>query len=130
MKQLLFLILLSSSFIHAQTQIRGKVIDINTKEPLPFATILTNTGFGELTNVEGNFLVKTLNPFKTIKISYVGYESKTITVNQEDKFISISLSPSVEALDEVLITAKENPALQIIRNAIAKKSENNIEKAL
>ena len=130
MKQLLFLILFTSSFIHAQTQIRGKVIDSNTKEPLPFATILTDTGFGELTNVEGNFLVKTREPFSAIRISYVGYESKTVKVNPEDKFISISLSPSVEALNEVLITARENPALQLIRNAIAKKKENNIEKAL
>lgn len=130
MKQLLFLILLASSFVHAQTQIRGKVIDASTKEPLPFATILTNTNAGALTNIKGTFLVKTIEPFNAITISYVGYESKTVPISKEDKFIHISLFPSVESLDEVLITAKENPALQLIRNAIAKKADNNIEKAL
>lgn len=131
MKQyLLILLLICTSLAHTQTQIRGRVIDANTKKSLPFATILTNTGYGELANTEGNFLIKTIHPFKAIKISYVGYETKTVQVNPKDKFISISLKPAVVALNEVLINAKENPALQLIRNAISNKSDNNIEKAL
>lgn len=129
-RYILTILLIYSSLLNAQTQIRGKVIDYQTKEHLPFATILTNTGFGELANTQGNFLVKTMHPFKAIKVSYVGYETKTILVNQEDKFITIALKPAVVALNEVLINANENPALQIIRNAISKKSNNNIEKAL
>jgi len=128
-KKLLFF-LFYCSFLFGQTQIQGIVIDNKTKKPLPFASVVTNTNFGSLTDIEGKFFVKTKEQFNTISISYIGYETVTVPVNIKDKFISIQLKTSVENLNEVLITAKENPAIQIIRDAIANKKRNNIEKYL
>ena len=83
-----------------------------------------------LTDVDGKFFIKAKNSFNQLTISYVGYQSVTIPVDLNDKYINIKLIASVENLDEILITAKENPALQIIRNTIKNKPNNNIEKAL
>ena len=51
----LFLFLLTPFLVVAQTQIKGVVFDGNTKKPLPFASISTNSNNGTLTDVDGNF---------------------------------------------------------------------------
>ena len=125
---LLFLLIPFLSF--SQTQIQGVVLDANTKKPLPFATVKTKTNNCTLTAVDGQFNIELPISIKEITISYIGYATTTVTINSIQKFISIKLKPSVEKLNEVLITATENPAIQIIRNTIKNKSKNNIEKAL
>lgn len=130
MKNILLVVLLIPFFAFSQTKIQGIVLDSKTNQPLPFASIVTNTNFGTLTDIDGEFYIKAKNTFNKISISYVGYTSVTVSINENDKFISVKLKASVENLDEVLITAKENPALQIIRNAIKNKPKNNIEKSL
>lgn len=130
MKKVLFLLYLIPFLALSQNQIQGIVTDSSTKIPLPFATIITNTGFGVLTDVDGKFSIETKKSFNSIKISYIGYKSQEISVNTENTFLQIKLTTTVENLDEILITAKENPALKIIKNAIKNKPKNNIEKAL
>ena len=130
MKKLLLLVFIIPFLAISQHKIQGIVIDSKTKQPLPFASIVTNTNFGTLTDIDGEFHIKAKNSFSQITISYVGYQPITISISSEDKFISIKLKTSIENLNEVLITAKENPALQIIRNAIKNKPKNNIEKSL
>ena len=130
MKKLLTFLLLLPLFVSSQTKIQGVVIDSKTKQVLPFASVVTNTNFGTLTDVDGKFFVKTKNDFNTITISYVGYKSIIIPIGIKDKFIRVKLKSTVENLNEVLITARENPALAIIRNTINSKPKNNIEKSL
>ncbi len=130
MKNILLVVLLIPFFTFSQTKIQGIVLDSKSKQPLPFASVVTNTNYGTLTDVDGEFYIKAKNTFKQITISYVGYQSVSVAINKNDKFIHVKLKASVEKLKEVFITAKENPALQIIRNAIKNKSKNNIEKSL
>ena len=68
--------------------------------------------------------------FNEITVSYVGYQSVHIPVKNNNTFITIKLEPTIENLNEIVITATENPALQIIRNTIANKPKNDIEKSL
>lgn len=130
MKNILLVVLLIPFLAFSQTKIQGVVVDSKTKQPLPFASIVTNTNFGTLTNVDGAFYIETKNNFNKITISYVGYQPISISITKKDTFISVKLKASIEKLKEVLITAKENPALQIIKNTIKNKSKNNIEKSL
>jgi len=127
---LVLLLLLFPLIVISQTKIQGIVIDSKTKQPLPFASVVTNTNFGTLTDVDGKFNIKAKNTFNKITISYVGYHSVSISINPEDRFVRIKLKASVENLKEILITSKENPALKIIRNTIKNKPKNNIEKSL
>ncbi len=130
MYKFFLLILFFPIITFSQNNVRGIVIDNETNEPLPFAAILTNTNNGTLTNIDGEFSITSSNAIQYISISYVGYKSTKIPIATKDKFIRVKLFQSVENLDEVLITAKENPALNIIRNAIKNKRENNIETAV
>lgn len=130
MKKLFFLLLLIPLLSISQTQIQGIVLDSKTKQPLPFATITTSSNFGALTDIDGKFSLKTQKTITQISISYVGYESVIIPITDNEKFIKIALNPKIESLKEVQIVARENPALQIIRNTIKNKSKNDIEKSL
>lgn len=63
--------------------IKGKVLDKETNEPIPFANIfIKDTRIGTSTDVDGNFLLSIpdsvyKNPF-TLKIGYVGYNQLEI----------------------------------------------------
>jgi len=126
--QLLFLVL--PTILVAQHSVSGIIKDKNTNDPLPFATIITDGGIGKITDADGKFNIQSATPILFLKISYIGYSPQKIDLLPSQKFISILLEPSSESLNEVVIIATENPALQIIRNTIANKKKNNIEKAL
>ena len=55
MKNILFFLLLVPFLAISQHKIQGVVIDSKTKQPLPFASIVTNTNFGTLTDIDGEF---------------------------------------------------------------------------
>lgn len=113
-----------------QSSFSGIIKDKKTKQPLPFATIITNTNKGEISDVDGKFSITSSQEITAITISYIGYTSKKITIKSDSNFITVLLEPNQESLDEVIITNKESPALQIIRNAIKHRKKNNIETTL
>jgi hypothetical protein len=130
MKNIFLLVLLFPFISFSQYQINGKVIDSKSKKPLIFANIIVNKSTRTLTDIDGFFQIKSTKPISKITISYVGYSPKIISINSSKKYITVALNTSVENLKEVLITAKENPALRIIRNTIKNKNKNDIETAL
>jgi len=130
MVKTVFLFIFIPFLAFSQSFVQGLVLDENTNKPLPFASIITNTNIGTLSDVDGKFELNSSENFKEIIVTYVGYKSIHIEIEKSNKFVTIKLAPKIESLNEVLITASENPALQIIRNTIAHKPKNNIEKAL
>ena len=130
MKKLIPLLLLLPFLAFSQQQISGLLVDFQTNEVLPFANILTNNNQGTITDVDGKFTLESSKNITEIRISYIGYESKIISINENTTFLKIELTQNIESLNEVVITNAENPALRIIRNAINNKKKNNIEKAL
>ena len=127
---LVFIFLFLPLLIFSQSNFSGIVKDKSSKKALPFATIITNNGIGEITDTEGKFAINTKNNINELTVSYVGYKTQIIIINKEDKYITILLEPFNESLTEVILLAKENPALKIIRNTIQNKDKNNIQKAL
>ena len=116
--------------IFSQSNFSGIVKDSKSKKALPFATIITNNGIGEITDTEGKFAINSRNNIDELTVSYVGYKTQNIKIDKGDKFITVLLEPFNESLTEVVLLAKENPALKIIRNTIQNKDKNNIQKAL
>lgn len=109
MKQIILVtvILLSLTIgVHAQS-VTGKILDNQTGEPLIGATIVEKgTTNGTISNFDGQFSLN-LNQFPgSIEVSYVGFESKTITISSSDQTTleTIYLNSSAFGLDEVIIT--------------------------
>jgi hypothetical protein len=90
----------------AQINIEGQVVDARTKEPLPFATVLNLKGYGNTTDLDGKFSLQ-LRLGDTIRISYVGYESKRVIV-QKAEYLNLSLNPVATQLKTVEIIAEND----------------------
>jgi hypothetical protein len=101
--------------------LRGTVADSATGEPLPAATVrIAGTAQGAVANARGEFILR-LDTARTIVVSYVGYFSDTLLLRLDaDSALDVRLRPSPVRLFEVVSLA-EDPALEIIRQAIAHK---------
>ena len=99
------LLLVSSTAIFAQTKLTGKVVD-ESNQPLPGASLIVKgTKTGNTTDFDGNFTLVTSVTSGTVLVSFVGYETSSITFNGNANLGTISLKPSAESLDEIIITA-------------------------
>jgi Family of unknown function (DUF5686)/CarboxypepD_reg-like domain len=114
--------------LQAQFQINGIVNDPKNK-PLPFATITTLDNNNTITDVDGKFTLSSTVKINSFTVSYIGYQTKNISVLDNKKFYSVSLKQRTDNLKEVFIL-NENPALAIIRKVISNKNNNNPQKKL
>jgi len=97
---LLFFFLFSFFEMTAQ-QHRLTVKDSITNEALPYASINLLNGFGLFTDENGQVVLERDAP-KTIRITYVGYASKEISIDQLTSPVVV-LRPEANALNEVRV---------------------------
>ncbi|MEL7002765.1 MAG: TonB-dependent receptor [Bacteroidota bacterium] len=106
---LVVLVLLSLSG-WSQSTISGKVIEEESGETLPYATVaLKSSGKGVSTNQDGFFTLLNVSDADSILVvSYVGYESKEVILTDDvrNKLLIIGLSVINEQLDEVVVSAQ------------------------
>lgn len=112
------------------SQIKGKISD-EKGSPLPSVTIYEdNTYNGTTSNEQGYYdlNIKKLGKH-TIVFQFLGYKTQKIVleITSFPYNLDIKLAEESFSLNEVVINPKDNPANQIIRNAIANKKAN-IEK--
>mgnify|MGYP000501213221 CR=1 FL=1 len=114
---LLFVCLLSTFLINAQdlTQnIKGKVIDNSSKQPIAFATVViigTDPIIGTTSDMDGNFIIENVAIGRyDLQISYLGYEPiiipEVVVTSAKEVVLTITLTESPFALDEVVIKSR------------------------
>jgi iron complex outermembrane receptor protein len=97
--------------LRAQEVLSGNVYDNDTKEPLIGATLLLRSSHqGTLTNTNGQFTLAINTQRDTLEVSYIGYEKKIISLPTSS--LSVSLSPSVSNLQQIIVTANREAALR------------------
>ncbi|MCL9770528.1 TonB-dependent receptor [Flavobacterium sp. HXWNR69] len=120
MKQIYLLCLIFfSSFIIAQNNFVGKIIDEKTKNPIENVTIyFPNLNKTVTTNSEGNFSLNTSQKNKQlIEIYSLNYESKVLTIEVE-AFLNIELTEKILELEEIILTGNLNANKEKIPFAI------------
>ncbi|NBG64720.1 carboxypeptidase-like regulatory domain-containing protein [Acidiluteibacter ferrifornacis] len=104
MKNLLLIILFTPLIIFSQISFKGTIVD-SQKNPIQFASISVNqTANGTYTNEKGIFYFDSIKPTDTLKISCIGYESKSICV--KDIKDQITLTSNSINIEEVTIDRK------------------------
>ncbi len=79
------------------------VLDSETKEPIPYATIYSHaTGTGTVTNLKGQFNWDSLTSNDTLRLSFVGFESQIFTSNHPIPTV-IYLKPKIEVLQSAYV---------------------------
>ncbi len=103
-----FALIIMANGVFAQGVIKGIITDASTGEPLPGANVIVvGTDKGATTDFDGNFNLQVPAGNQTIKISYVGYDSKTMQVNvangKTNDLGTIKLNVDSQSLSEVVI---------------------------
>jgi hypothetical protein len=112
MRNLISLLLLLIS-ISLSGQIRGRVSDKTTGQPIPYANVfLKDKPIGATTDMNGDFEIKTNIENNELIVSAIGYESQLI--NGRDSNYTILLIPKIYELSEVKISPKKNKSKLII----------------
>lgn len=84
-------------------KITGKVIDIQSKDPLIGANVwLQEYNKGTITDINGEFSLDMPHSVEYVSVSYLGYEKKMIPVNNE-KHLIVYLSQTNSTLEEVIV---------------------------
>ncbi len=106
----LYLFGLNDSFAQTRVSISGYVKDSTTGETLIGATIKVNkTGKGTATNQYGFFSLSLAEGEQTLLVSYIGYESKLVSIKStNNKNISVALSPVGVKARELVITGERS----------------------
>ncbi len=127
---LLVILLLAGLRLSAQERIvEGIIIDAESNQPLPFATIgIQNTFIGTASNSEGRFVLSVPGGYSdsTLVISYMGYTSQSISLKTIQSKVQIQLYEDTFTLKEVEVRPWE--PWDYIWNAMQKIPQNYPQK--
>ena len=107
--------------------ISGKIIDSQTGESIPYATILVNNAENLVSNAEGLFTLSenSSNQNTILTISYLGYANQKISVGDLIKQQNIiKLQAGIIELKEVNISNKRLSPYEIMANVKANVTKN------
>ncbi|MCL4510844.1 MAG: carboxypeptidase-like regulatory domain-containing protein [Bacteroidetes bacterium] len=128
MKTLVAFILLANAVVYSQANgIKGLIRDAETHAPLPYANIqLAKTPLGTASNLDGEFLLRVSSFPVQIIVSYVGYQTNTIQVEEKDasKIIEISLKRAEIVFPEVTVSASDTFAINLVKRVYEKITDN------
>lgn len=108
--------------LYGQLKIEGKVIDRETGNPVPFASIgILGTASGTSSNLEGEFSL-IIPEGASIKVSCVGYVSLMLASPEDMKLIR--LTPFTIELNEIVVTHRPINARRVVQRAFASIGRN------
>ena len=120
----------------AQKTITGTVTDA-TGEPLIGATVSLGGSNGVITDIDGNFTLQDVSNGATLTVSYIGYQTKTVKVGNQNNY-QITLDANDKSLDEVVVigygTVKRRDltgaVASVTGETLAKNPVSNVAQAL
>ncbi len=106
---------LISNTLSAQEDFKGRILDAETKEPIPYVNIgIVDVGIGTVSDEDGlfhlNLKSKVYKDDAEILFSAIGYETKYIPVSKAEivynEYPEILLKPTIMELKEVVVSNK------------------------
>ena len=96
------LLIVSANCVYAQRIISGTVVD-KAKQPVPGVNvIITGTGLGSITNVDGKYSIEAPETAKSLTFTFIGMESQEIAIGTQTQ-IDVTLAEATTSLEEVVV---------------------------
>ncbi|WKK65439.1 DUF5686 family protein [Lutimonas zeaxanthinifaciens] len=130
-KKLLYILILITLGMQAQTKVKGVVVD-NTGASVPFANIIfKGSTKGTISDEDGRFYLESPDNFKELEVSFVGFETKVVAISASNYEMKIVLEEGRDQLKEVMVYSgrvkkKNNPAIDLLRKIWAQKRRNGL----
>jgi len=130
---LLFLLLCQP--LQAQQQITGVVVDAETGEVIPMASLIyKGHNVAKVADADGRFAI-TRHEGWNLTVSSIGYKERIIRISAKTRDNQkISLKPDKQQLEEVTVKSKrhrysrkDNPAVELMRKVIAAKKQTDLK---
>ena len=131
---LIFLFLVMA--LAAQAQVTGIVVDKESGDTIPFASLLYKghhvTAVGE---ADGTFSIERHNGW-TLTVKAVGYKTFTVSVKADTPMpLVVRMKPEAQRLDEVVVKSKRrskysrknNPAVELMKRVVEAKKRTDLE---
>lgn len=124
---LLSFFILPGSILAQDYTVRGTITDEDSGETVIGATILlAGTEKGTVSDIDGNFTLENVPAGSTLTISYTGYETQNITI-QNDDYLNITLGVASQVLDEVVVIGYGKQEKKVATGSIAKVTSEDLE---
>ena len=120
----LFIFCVFVTMAFSQRKCEGVLLDSTTSQAIEFANIgIVGKGFGTVTNDKGEFSFSVPDSLQNepIKISMIGYKSKTLSLQKLSELRKVNLSQSATNLNEVSVAVKKTK-IKILGNETQTKS--------
>ena len=126
---MLFFFISCTALSSQSITVKGRVIDADTKEGLPFSSVyFEGTTIGTSTDIDGYYELSSSQKYDTLAVSAIGFDiTYKLLRGDTSQTINFSLSSSDITLDEVVVIAGENPANVIVRKIIKNKDQNRLD---
>lgn len=96
------LVLIAPQLAFAQLNVKGKVTDAGTNEPLPGVTVtVKGSTKGTSTDVNGDYSIKDVPSGSQLQFTLIGYKARTAPAGET---VNIKLVEDVARLEEVVVT--------------------------
>jgi hypothetical protein len=111
-----------SSAAFCQQLVEGNIVDKETGNPVPFASIgVVGTSKGTSSNQSGQFSISVTEPV-SLKVTCIGYES--LVINSLLEITLIELKPMVTQLSAIVVLDKAINAKKVLRKAFSVINKN------
>ncbi|WP_080056084.1 carboxypeptidase-like regulatory domain-containing protein [Spirosoma aerolatum] len=129
----ILLFIVTSSYLYAQTTVRGTITSSQDGSALPgVSVVVKGTSVGTITDKEGKFSVNVPQKSSTLVVSFIGFTTQEVEVANKTN-VTISLVEEGRYLNEVMVVGygtvnKEThvgASSQINANAIANRQNSN-----
>ncbi|WP_323789267.1 TonB-dependent receptor [Psychroserpens sp.] len=113
---LLLILMISVSTVFAQSNISGNISDSSGIPLTGVNVIIEGTTQGAVSDFDGNYTITNVeNGTYTLNATYLGFSkfTQSVTVNNEDITIDITMTEDAESLDQIIITGVTNPKSRI-----------------
>lgn len=124
----LAILLINLTLLHAQTEIKGTVLDEETKEPLAGATVKFEKGRGVLTDVSGKFKISVPTGEVELTVTYIGYKNAKEKLDVKEgvpQEVKILMKPSTIQISQVVTVSqyKKNAAKETVTTEVVNKNQ-------
>lgn len=130
-----FLLSLFTISLSAQTEVKGKVIDAETKEPIGYVNIRFKKSLvSNYSDPNGEFTIRTLDRVDSLQFSFIGYQTRTVKILRGKKQeMMIEMGSDNIDLTEVTVKVKNKKKVKFVDTTanyvyykvLANRDENN-----
>lgn len=119
---LILFALATSNAVYSQKQIKGKIVDAATGEPLAAAHVIIKDSYtGTIANSDGEYSLFIKEFPATIVVRFIGFETQEQIVDSDHEgILDFNMKEAVANLGEITITG-EDPAISIMKEVIRRK---------